>query len=247
MTMKRVFSGLMLSLLLGTAAAHAGGGEGPEFPKLDWSFEGVRGYFDKDQIYRGYMVATQVCMACHSFKYVSHNDLTRVGFTEDEVAALAKAMNIGVNDKLISGLDPASAKEVYGKVPPDLSVMNKARAGLADYTHALLVGYSDDPAVIKQYLPGGVPEGAYFNKYYPGHAIAMPNALTGPDLVTYHDGTAATVEQMSRDVTTFMQFTAEPERIERQRLGVYVLIYLVLFTLLAYVTKRIIWKDVKGH
>jgi ubiquinol-cytochrome c reductase cytochrome c1 subunit len=216
-------------------------------PKQAWSFEGARAAWDKDELYRGYTVATQVCMACHSFKYVSHRDLMRVGFTEAEVQTLAKALNMDINAKLKTGMDEATAQETFGKVPPDLSLMNRARAGFADYTYALLTGYSENPAEIAQALPNGVPAGAHFNKYYPGHAIAMPNALTGPDLVTYHDGKAASVEQMARDVTAFMQWTAEPELMERQQLGMYVLIYLILFTLLAYFTKRVIWKDVKGH
>ncbi len=237
---------LFTALLLLAPFSYAGGGV--ELPhRSDWSFQGLRAGWDKDELYRGYTVATQVCMACHSFKYVSHRDLMRVGFTEAEVQTLAKALNMDINAKLLTGMDEATAKETFGKVPPDLSLMNRARVGGADYTAALLHGYSEDPAEIAKYFPSGLPQGAYFNKYYPGHAIAMANPLSGPDLVTYHDGKPATVDQMTKDVTTFMQFTAEPERFERNHTGVFVLIYLVLFTLLAYFTKRVIWKDVKGH
>ena len=240
------FALVLLAALLGLAApAHAGGGI--EVPNRDWPFEGLRAQWDKNELYRGYTVATQVCLACHSFKYISHRDLMRVGFTEAEVKKLADALGKGVNDKLISGMDAATAKETFGKVPPDLSVMNLARPGLADYSYALLMGYSEDPAKIAKHFPGGVPQGAYFNRYYPGHAIAMANPLSGPGLVTYHDGTEATVQQMAHDVTVFMEWTASPERIERQRLGVYVLIYLAIFTLLLYLSKRAIWRDVKGH
>lgn len=239
---------LLLSALLVLAAPLAMAGEGVELPhRKDWSFEGVRAGWNKDELYRGYTVATQVCMACHSFKYVSHRDLMRVGFTEAEVQTLAKALNMDINAKLLTGMDEATAKETFGKVPPDLSLMNRAREGGPDYAYWLLHGYSEDAAEIAKYLPNGVPTGAHFNKYYPGHAIAMPNPLTGEGLVTYHDGKPATVDQMAHDVTTFMQWTAEPERFDRQRTGVFVLIYLILFTLLAYVTKRVIWKDVKGH
>lgn len=235
---------LMVALLT-VAAAAAYASDAPAVAKQSWSFEGLRGHWDKNELYRGYTVFTQVCMACHSAKYVSHRDLMRVGFTEAEVTALAKAMEMGVNDKLVSGLAPADAQEVYGKVPPDLSVMTKARAGLADYTYAVLTGYTDDVEAIAHAFPNGeIPEGAYFNAAFPGHAIAMPAPLTGPDMVTYHDGTAATVPQMAKDVTTFMHWAAEPERVERQRLGVYVLLYLAIFTLLAYFAKRAIWKDI---
>lgn len=240
--MKQLFSTLVLVAM----AVPAWAGEAPAIAKQPWSFEGVRSTWNKDELYRGYTVATQVCMACHSFKYISHRDLMRAGFTEAEAGALAKAMNLKVNDKLISALDHDTAKETYGKIPPDLSLMNKARAGLANYTYALLTGYSEKPEDIQHFFPNGkLPEGAYLNKAFPGHAIAMPNPLSGPDMVTYHDGTSASVEQMAKDVTAFMQFTAEPERIERQRLGVYVLLYLFIFTLLAFFSKRAIWSGVK--
>ncbi len=221
--------------------------EGTKVAAQKWSFDGLHGKYDKDEIYRGYMVATNVCMACHSFKYISHRDLMRVGFTESEVQTLAKALNMTIDQKMLTAQDNETAIETFGKIPPDLSLMNKARAGLADYVYAVLTGYSENPTEIAHALPGGLPAGASFNRAFPGHAIAMPNPLTGPDMVTYHDGKAATVDQMARDVTVFMQWTAEPERVERQHLGLFVLLYLVIFTALTYVTKRVIWKDVKGH
>lgn len=235
----------LLALGLAAPAAHAS--EGSELPAQKWTFDGLNGKYDKDEIYRGYTVATNVCLACHSFKYVSHRDLMRVGFTESEVQTLAKALNMTIDQKLLTAQDDATAIETFGKVPPDLSLMTKAREGLADYVYAILTGYSENEEEIKHALPNGLPPGAHFNKAFPGHAIAMPAPLTGPDMVTYHDGKAASVEQMAHDVTTFMQWSAEPERIERQHLGLFVLLYLIIFTALAYLSKRVIWKDVKGH
>lgn len=232
---------LLAALLLVSTAVHA---EETEIAPQQWSFTGLHGKWDKDEIYRGYTVATQVCLACHSFKYVSHRDLMRVGFTESEVQTLAKALNMGIDAKLLTAQDDATAMEIFGKVPPDLSLMAKAREGLTDYIYALLTGYSEDPAVIKHALPQGLPPNAHFNHAFPGHAIAMPPPLSGPDMVTYHDGTSATVPQMAHDVATFLAWTAEPERIERQHLGLFVLLYLAIFTVLAYLTKRVIWKDV---
>ena len=137
---------LLLLMALGlTPMAHAAGGN-IAIPQKAWPFQGIRAAWDKDELYRGYTVATQVCLACHSFKYVSHRDLMRVGFTEAEVKKLADALQKGVDDKLLSGMDEATAKDTFGKLPPDLSVMNIARAGLADYTYALLHGSSEDPA-----------------------------------------------------------------------------------------------------
>lgn len=241
--MLRILTLLTLGLLpLASFAA-----EGVKVPEQKWTFEGLKGTYDKDELLRGYTVATQVCMACHSFKYISHRDMMRAGFTEAEVQTLAKALNISIDKKLMTAQDDATAIETFGKIPPDLSLMNKARAGLADYTYAVLTSYSENAEEIKHAFPNGLPAGASYNKYFPGHAIAMPNPLTGPDMVTYHDGKPATVEQMAHDVTTFMQWTAEPERIERQRLGLFVLLYLVILTGLLYATKRTIWKDVKDH
>lgn len=232
---------LTAALVLSAASSFASGGVA--VPELKWSFDGLRADWDKNELFRGYNVATNVCLACHSFKYISHRDLMRVGFTEAEVQALAKALGKTVDDKLISGLDHDTAVEIYGKVPPDLSVMNKARVGGADYTHAVLTGYSENEEEIHHAFPKGVPQGAYYNKYFPGHAIAMPAPLTGPDMVTYHDGTSATVEQMSQDVSVFMQWTAEPEKFARQRLGIFVLLYLLIFAVLAFFTKKAIWRD----
>lgn len=241
---------LFALLLLTTAffVSHTYANEGGEpLAAQKWSFTGLNGKYDKDEIYRGYTVATQVCLACHSFKYISHRDLMRVGFTESEVLTLAKALNMTLDQKIISGQDDATAMETFGKVPPDLSLMVKAREGLADYVYGVLTGYSEDPAVIRHYLPGGLPAGGHFNKVFPGHSIAMPSPLSADDLVTFHDGTKATVPQMAHDVVTFLQWAAEPERIERQHLGLFVLMYLVIFCILAYLSKRVIWKDVKGH
>ena len=136
------------------------------------------------------------------------------------------------------------SKEIYGKAVPDLSVMNKARAGLADYVYAVLTGYSEDADVISKHFPDGLPEGAYYNEAFPGHAIAMASPLVADGLVDYHDETEATIDQMAHDVTYFMQWTAEPELTSRKHMGIYVLLYLVIFTLLAYATKRAIWRDI---
>lgn len=224
--------------------------ESPTLEQQEWQFKGLPKHWDKDQLYRGYTVATQVCMACHSFKYISHRDLMKAGFTEDEAKALAAKKNMGFDDKLLSGLDAESSVTLYGKIVPDLSVMNKARAGLADYTYAVLTGYVDEESdegkeEIHHTFPEGIPDGAHYNKAFPGHAIAMPRPLIMDGQVEYHDETEATVDNMARDVTYFMQWTAEPELIKRKRMGVYVLIYLVIFTLLAFFTKRAIWQDVK--
>ena len=237
---------LLISLCVLAPSAWAG--EAVDFPKLDWSFHGVPEGWDKQKILRGYTVATQVCLSCHGFKYISHRDLLRVGVSEAQAAELAAALSLKLNDPIKSPLEDATANEMYGKVPPDLSVMNRARLGGADYVHALLTGYAPDDKIPEEYthaLPHGIPEGAHFNKYFPGHAIAMPAPFASDGQVTYLDGHSPTIEEMSQDVSYFMEWTAEPELIQRKQLGIYVLIYLVIFTILAYLVKRSVWKNIK--
>lgn len=231
---------LTLALLVSAAVSPAvAAGPSVAAPKQEWSFEGVRGTWDLEQILNGYTVATQVCLACHSFKYISHRNFTRLGFTEDQAKTLAADLDVDLDDKLISALTAEDSMATYGKVVPDLSVMTKARANGINYVFALLTGYKDAPEGFE------VGEGGYYNAYFPGHVIAMAPPLASDGMVTYRDGSSPTIEQMARDVTAFMVWTAEPERIDRQRMGVYVLLYLTILSVLLYFYKRRIWKDVK--
>lgn len=226
---------LSAALILPVGAQAAGGMV--DLPQQEWSFENIQEPWDKEKIYRGYQVATQVCLACHSFKYISHRNLMKVGFSEAEIKTLAKELDLGVNDKLMSAMSDEDARETYSKVLPDLSVMNRARPDGANYVYALMTGYEDG-------MDDEVPEGTYYNKYFPGHSIAMPPPLTG-GLVEYVDGTESSVEQMSKDVTYFMAWTAEPEKKERERWGVFALIYVAIFTFLTWKTKNRIWSRLK--
>jgi ubiquinol-cytochrome c reductase cytochrome c1 subunit len=234
----------MKHLLIAVAAlgfvastAHAAGGY-PPVPKNEWSFQGIRGKWDPVEILRGYEVATQVCLSCHSFKYFSHRNLIGAGLTEEQAKTLAAKLDMDLNQKLMSGLSDEDAKETYGGPVPDLSVMTKARPGGVDYVKALLLGYTD--------APEGMDVGnGYYNKYFPGYIIAMPNPMSEGQ-VTYTDSdTQATMEQMAHDVAAFIAFVSEPELIDRKRLGVYVLLYLIIFTALAYALKNAIWRDIK--
>jgi len=233
--MKKLFIALSLSLLV-AQSGHAAGGA-IDVPKGEWSFVGPKAHWDTMEILRGYEVATQVCLACHGFKYFSHRNLTEIGLTEEQTKALAAKMDMDVNAKLLSGLTEEDGKDAYGLVVPDLSVMAKARPNGVDYLKALLLGYED--------APEGFDVGnGHYNKYFPGHIIAMPNPLSD-DIITYMDGTPATVEQMAHDVSAFIAFTSEPELVKRQNLGIYVLIYLLIFTALTYALKNAIWRDIK--
>lgn len=238
--LKSLICGALLAFSALPATAMAAG-KAPEPPAQEWSFNGVQAEWDVEQIFRGYRVATQVCLACHSFKYIKHRDLMKLGFSEDQVRKLADEMDMAsIDQKFISALSDENAQQLYGGPVPDLSLMNLARPHGADYTHALLVGYEDAPEGFE------VPQGSYYNKYFPGHIIAMPPPLTFDGQVEYPEGgPEATVDQMSRDVTAFIEWTSEPIKVQRKNLGMYVLLYLFIFTILAYLLMKTIWRDVK--
>ena len=224
-------------------------------PSQDWSFSGIFGTFDLAQLQRGFQVYREVCAGCHGIQYIAFRNLLDLGYPEDDVKALAAEYSVPdgpdedgemferaaiLADRIPSPYpnDNAARAANGGSLPPDLSLMAKARIGGPDYLHALLVGYPEEP-------PPGVKlmDGMYYNAYYPGHQIAMPTPLSD-DLVEYADGTPATVEQMSRDVTAFLMWTAEPTLEVRKRTGVTVVLFLILMTAVFYAVKKKVWADV---
>ena len=240
----------------------------------NWTFDGPFGTYDKGQLQRGFKVHREVCAACHSMDLVAFRTLEGLGYTEAQVAAVAAEYEVtdGPNadgemfQRAALGSDyfpapyanPAAAAAANnGAVPPDFSLIAKARTvergfplfiadiftqyaeGGPDYIHALLTGYEET-------LPEGmeIPEGTYYNPYFiAGKSLAMPDPL-GDGQVTYDDGAPATVEQYSADVSAFLMWAAEPTLEDRKRTGFSVMIFLLLFTGLMWVTKRKIWADV---
>lgn len=241
---------------------------------ISFSFEGPFGNFDRAQLQRGFQVYKEVCAACHSMHFVHFRDLGAPGgpsFPEDQVQALAAEYQItdGPNtdgemferpglpsDVLPSPFpnDNAARAANGGAHPPDLSLLTKARPGwsgtwrhLVDgiggpqYVYSVLTGYEEAPAE----LAASAPPGTSYNPYFAGgHWIGMPNPLSD-DQVTYQDGTPATVDQMARDVSAFMTWTAEPKMEQRKQLGFQVLIYIAILTVLLYFTKQKIWARIK--
>ena len=240
--------------LFAAAPAHAAGGD-IAIPDRKFSFDGVFGTYDRASAQRGFQVYKEVCAACHGLRLLSYRNLRELGLTEAQVAAIAAQFEIkdGPNDegqmferpgrpadrfRSPFANDAAARAANNGALPPDLSVMTKARAGGADYLFALLTGYVDPPAGVT------LMDGMHYNKYFPGHQIAM-GAPLNPDQVEYADGTKATVEQMAHDVSTFLQWAAEPELEKRRAMGVKVIIFLTILAGLTYAVKRKIWADVK--
>ena len=235
---------LAATLVASGAAAAA---EGPP----QWSFGGVFGSYDRAAAKRGFQVYHDVCSACHSLNLVNYRNLQQIGFSENEVKAFAaeKQVTDGPNDqgemfqrpaRPSDHIVPTFANEQQarmannGALPPDLSVITKARKGGPDYLYSVLTGFVDVPEGVK------MPDGMFYNAAFPGHAIAMPPPLVD-GAVTFADGTNATVPQMAADVVTFLNWAAEPELEARKKLGVQVLIFLVLLTAMLYAVKRKVW------
>jgi len=226
----------------------------PTPPRQNWSFEKIFGTFDLASAQRGLQVYTEVCSACHSLRLVSYRDLSGIGLKPAEIKAFAAGFTVpqGLDDQGNPKEGPATPANRFkkpfpndvaaraannGALPPDMSLLINSYLGGADYVYALLTGYGDPPASMK------MMDGMSFNKYFAGQQIAMPPPLSAGQ-VTYKDGTNASVEQMTRDVVTFLAWTANPEMVERKQMGVRVILFLGLMTIVTYLVKRKIWSDV---
>ncbi len=228
--------------------------------KVNWSFKELTGKFDRASLQRGFQVYKEVCASCHSMQYLSYRNLGEPGgpeFTQEEVKAIAASVEIEdgpdsqgemftrpgkPSDKFKSPYPNVQASTVAngGAYPPDMSVLVKARPGGADYMYSVLMGYEEPPAGMK------LDDGVYYNKYMIGQKIKMASPLSD-GIVEYSDGTEATMDQMAKDVTTFLAWAAEPELEERHRVGFKVIIYLILLTILVYLSMKRIWSRIDSE
>ena len=232
---------------------------------LTLASDGAFGTFDRQQLQRGFQVYKEVCSACHSMHLVSFRDLQALGYNEPEVKAIANQWAIET-----PSLDPATgepatrksiaadrfpspfANEVAARaannnaLPPDLSLMTKARHNGAAYVHSLLTGYQEQPAkLLKEFPDAKTGEGLHYNPYFANLNIAMAPPLADGQ-ITYADGTKATVDQMATDVAAFLVWTAEPKLEARHRTGTAAVIFLLVFCGLAFMSYRSIWAG-KAH
>jgi cytochrome c1 len=244
---------------------------------VDFSFEGPFGTFDRGQLQRGYLVYKDVCAQCHAMKFLRFRNLADPGgpeFSVEEVKAIAAGFEVtdGPNDQGEMFQRPGIPSDTFvspypnekaaraafeGALPPDLSLITKARAGWQgtlptlyatkmfsgsggpEYVYSLLTGYQEPPAGAE------VVEGKSYNPYFQaGPWISMPPPLAD-GAVTYADDTKATVKQMAMDVSAFLAWAAEPKMVERKRLGFQVLIYMAVLTVLLYLVKKMIWARVE--
>jgi len=225
--------------------------------EVHFASDGAFGKFDHQQLQRGFQVYKEVCAACHSLRHVAFRDLAALGYNEDEVKAIAKGFEIPAYNPATGEVktSPGTSTDYFPPVayggqgsPPDLSLITKARHDGAAYTYSLLTGYGPQPAeLLKQFPEAKTPEGLHFNPYFANLNIAMPAPITSDGQVTYADGTKATVDQMSKDVSAFLIWTAEPKLDKRKQTGWAVLGFLLFATVLAYMAYRNIWAGKKGH
>ena len=257
--MKKYFKTTIIILsLLFFSSQKVYSAEKQELLKVDWSFKGYLGKFDRGSLQRGYQVYTEVCASCHSMKYLSYRNLAEEGgpeFTKEEAKAIAANFEVtdGPNDDGEMFTRPARLSDKFvnpyqndkeamasngGAYPPDMSVLVKARSGGADYIYSVLLGYADPPSDIN------LDDGVYYNKYMYGNKIKMPKVLED-GLVEYNDDTEATEEQMAKDVVTFLAWSAEPHLEARHKIGFKAIIYLIIITLLAYLSMKKIWSRIE--
>ena len=256
--MKNVFKILSLIFLFFGISLSAQSAEKVEYLKTNWSFKGLFGKFDRGSLQRGYQVYTEVCASCHSMKYLSYRNLAEKGgpeFTEAQAKAIAASFEVTdgpnedgemftrpgkLSDKFVMPYENVKAAQAAngGAYPPDMSVLVKARGGGANYIYSLLQGYEDPPMGIS------LDEGVHYNKFMYGNKIKMASPLSD-GIVEYADVTEATVEQMSKDITTFLMWAAEPHLEARHQMGFKAILYLIILTILVYFSMKRIWSRVE--
>ena len=251
---------LCIALVFGLAGAASAADE-PKHPQdQDWVWEGPFGKFDRQQLQRGYQVYKEVCSACHAMHLVAFRNLSQPGgpeFSEAQVKAIAAGFKFPTIDDKGEPAERTGATADHfpspypnetasraannNALPPDLSVIIKAREGGADYVYALMTGYTDPPAEFTaKMLPG-----LNYNPYFQGEQIAMPAPLTSDGQVTWPEGNPpATKQQMAKDVVAFLAWASEPKMEERKELGVQVMIFLAALSILLYFSYKRVWRDV---
>tara|TARA_B100000686_G_scaffold354736_1_gene466836 strand:- start:865 stop:1653 length:789 start_codon:yes stop_codon:yes gene_type:complete len=225
--------------------------------KVNWTFKGVTGKFDRSSLQRGYQVYNEVCASCHSMRLLSYRNLGEKGgpeFSVKQVKAIAANFEItdGPNDQGEMFTRPARPSDKFvlpypnvqasmaangGAYPPDMSVLVKARKGGANYIYSVLMGYEEPPENFE------LEEGVYYNKYMSGNKIKMAKPLIEGS-VEYSDGTNATEKQMAIDVTTFLTWAAEPHLEVRHKTGLRVVIFLIILLGLVYFSMKRIWSRI---
>ena len=229
-------------------------GSGNDLPKHNWSFKGLTGTFDKSAVQRGFKVYREVCSGCHSMSLLYYRDLIDIGFSDEEVKAIAAEYTVidGPNEEGEMFERPAKPSDRFvppfsneqearisnnGSYPPDLSVITKAKKHGPDYIFNLLLGYTEPPVDFE------LGEGMYYNKWKEGHQISMAQPLD-EGYVDYDDGTENTLPQLAEDITTFLVWSAEPELEERKKLGIKVILFFIVLGSIVFIVKNRLWREI---
>ena len=229
--------------------------EAMSLKKQNWSFEGIFGRYDNSTLQRGLQIYQEVCSACHGMKRLRFRELRDLGFTDGQIKIYAETFEIldGPNELGEMFLRPGEPSDTFvspyknkeeakttfnGAYPPDLSLLTKTMKNGPDYIYSLLTGYEDPPKEFK------LTDGLYYNPYYDGKVIAMPPPLYD-NAIEYIDGTNASLDQLSYDIVHFLNWAAEPKLQQRKSLGLKVLLFLIVLTLLLYVTMKEIWSRIE--
>jgi ubiquinol-cytochrome c reductase cytochrome c1 subunit len=236
-----------------------------EHKELTLASDGPFGKFDKAQVQRGFQVYSEVCSACHSLNFVAFRDLKQLGYNDAEIKKIASDWKNQVPSVNPDTGEAASRKALpsdhfpspflnetaaraanNNALPPDLSLMAKAREGGAAYVYSLLTGYQNQPAeLLKKFPDAKTPPNLHYNPYFANLNLAMPPPLTSEGQVGYADGTKPTVDQMAKDVSAFLVWTAEPNLERRHAAGLSVSIFLLVASILAYFAYRNVWAEAK--
>ena len=268
------FAGVLLISLGSTAKTYLSNPPAPtaeeEFHKhpkhLRLASDGPFGRFDEAQVQRGFQVYKEVCSACHSLSLVSFHSLEGIGYSEAEIKAIANQWQIEVPSVNPETGEAATRKALpadhfpspyanetaaraanNNALPPDLSLMTKARHDGGAYVYSLLTGYQNQPAeLLRKFPTAKTPQGLHYNPYFANLNIAMPPPLTANGQVTYAEGNPApTVDQMAKDVSAFLVWTAEPKLDDRKNTGFWVGIFLLIATVLGYMAYQNLWYSAK--
>ena len=254
--LNRIILTIFISIIttLSFADSQHSHGANTNYLKTDWSFEGIFGTFDRASLQRGYQVYQDVCAGCHSVQHLSYRNLSEKGgpeFLPEEAKAIAAQFEVTdgpnedgemftrrgrLSDKFVKPFPNAKAAAAAngGAYPPDMSVLAKARKGGADYIYSLLMGYEEAPAGYE------LDDGVYYNKYMPGNKIKMAEPISD-GVVEYIDGTETTKAQISKDVTTFLVWAADPHLEARHKMGFKVFFYLIILLTMVYLSKQKVW------
>lgn len=278
MKAKRIFAVLALALVLAApAAAQEAGVHAPEIQKQSWTFGGLFGTYDEHQLQRGFQIFRDVCAGCHAANLLAFRNLAEPGgpgFTEGQVKALAAGFEVAdpsaesgtrpavAADHWPAPMSPQDAVATFGVVPPDFSVIAKARSttqpfpwwianyftvyqeGGPDYIYALLNGYHEE---VPPAAPEGfeLPEGSFYNEVFPGHTIVMAPPLADGSVEYEDENFPRTLDQYSRDISAFLMWVADPHLVERKETGFKVIIFLVLLAGLMWFVKQRLWRGIE--